>query len=80
MEERETFTTKIDNCGRFVIPTRLIKSLGWEKGIIAIGEKIDDTIVIRSLGKQMHCHKCNKLYSSQFNFCPTCGNKLEEKE
>lgn len=78
MEDKMTFTTKIDKCGRFVIPAKIIKTLSWDKGIVALGEVVDNTVVIRSLGNQMNCSKCNKQYSSQYSYCPICGNKLEQ--
>ena len=78
MEDKMTFTTKIDRCGRFVIPAKIIKTLSWDKGIIAIGEVVDNTVVIRSLGNQMYCPTCNKQYSSLYKYCPMCGDALQE--
>ena len=76
--EKEAFQTTIDKSGRFVIPSRVLKTLSWDKGIVAIGEVVDDTVVIRSIGNQMICKKCNKKYSSQYKYCPICGELLSE--
>lgn len=80
MEDKLSFTTKIDSCGRFVIPAKVIKSLNWEKGIIAQGEVINDTIVIKSLGERRHCTFCNKDFSQNYNFCPICGCQFLDKD
>jgi len=77
MEEKVTFTTSIDKCGRFVIPTKVLKTLSWDKGILAFGEVNEDYIIIKSLGEQVKCNKCNKKYNSQYNYCPICGEVLK---
>lgn len=77
MEDKMTFTTTIDKSGRFVIPRKVLKTLSWDSGVLAFGEINDNSIVIKSLGEQTKCDKCNKIYNSQYNYCPICGKALK---
>lgn len=80
MEDKIVFTTIIDRCGRFVIPSKVLKNLSWTKGISVSGEVVDNSVIIKSLGNQKICKKCNLKYGSNYKYCPICGGLLEDHE
>lgn len=69
-------TVKLDGLSRIRLPIKYTKPLGWDVGTDLTLTKLPDGILISRTDEVFSCNKCNKYYSSEFNFCPNCGNKL----
>ena len=70
------FTSNIDNTGRFVIPKKILKELGWD-GITAVDVTIDgDSIRITKGITVPACENCGKELTSKFAYCPYCGKEV----
>lgn len=73
------FLSTIDNSGRFVIPKKLLKELNWGELPKVYVTVTDDKVVITKADEFVKfCSNCKKEVNKEFNYCPYCGNKLNE--
>lgn len=72
------FLSTIDNSGRFVIPKKLLKELGWENMPKVNVTVNDDKVIITRADEYVEvCGTCRKNIRSNFNYCPYCGRKVK---
>lgn len=74
----------LDYLSRVRIPAQFMKQLGWDlpdrdKKLTQtlILEVKDDTIVISRKPLLARCIDCDKMFSTEYSFCPHCGKPLE---
>lgn len=72
------FLSTIDNSGRFVIPKKLLKELGWgnmpKVNVTVNGDKV---IITRAEDYIKVCGNCKKNLHNDFIYCPYCGKKVD---
>lgn len=73
------FTSTIDNTGRFVIPKKILKELGWD-GITKVNVTMEESRVVITNVDTNVCEVCNNSFQSNYTYCPYCGVRLCEKE
>ena len=70
------FISTIDNSGRFVIPKRLLKELGWENMPKVNVTVTEGKVIITKTDEYMRfCSRCRRELHSEFSYCPYCGEK-----
>ena len=70
------FISTIDNSGRFVIPKRLLKELGWSnmpKVNVTVTE--GKVLITKANDYKIFCSKCKRELRDDFIYCPYCGEK-----
>lgn len=75
---------KLDILGRVCLPKNMRDNLNWEVDSSVYVEQVDDKIIITKQELNQKCPLCNEVFSSQYKFCPYCGEYListvEKKE
>ena len=74
------FLSTIDSSGRFVIPKKLLKELGWaDIAKVYVTIKDGKVIITRAEDFIKLCGNCNREINADFVYCPYCGVKISER-
>lgn len=73
-------TAKVDSLGRVHIPKQLREKVNITEGskIYMINE--DNKIIITAEALNQKCPVCSNEFTSEYQFCPYCGQYLITKE
>ena len=77
-----TFASKIEPVtGRFVIPRKLLKELGWtELSRVEVEADIEDNklIIKKPLDQTVkNCESCGAVIKVDYLYCPYCGESVK---
>ena len=76
---KEVKEVKLDILGRVCLPKSMREALGWEVDSSVYVEQFDDRIIISKAAMTQVCPVCNKVFTTDYEFCPFCGQYLKEK-
>ena len=80
MSNEYKFSSKIDKeTGRFVIPKRFLRELGWTNlnRVDATLEVDNNRVIITPTAQeQVVCATCGKTLREDFKYCPYCGKEV----
>ena len=76
---KEVKEVKLDILGRVCLPKSMREALGWEVDSSVYVEQFDDRIIISKAAMPQVCPVCNKVFTTDYEFCPFCGQYLKEK-
>lgn len=68
---------RIDGLDRIHIPKKMQKEMNWTAGDTIIATLDQDRITLTSKPIDSKCPVCSAVFTSEFKFCPYCGQYLE---
>lgn len=67
---------KLDALERVHIPKTVMKEMKWTSGQKLIVSVEEDKVIITAKKPDQICPLCSKKFTSEFVFCPYCGEYL----
>ena len=71
---------KLDSLERVHIPKTVMDEMKWVAGQKLIVSVEEDKVIITAKKPDQICPVCSKKFTSDFGFCPYCGEYLREIE
>lgn len=71
---------KMDILGRVNIPKSMRDNLNMQPDSKVFIEQVDDKVIITRTSINQECPTCKKLFSSEYGFCPYCGQYLQIRQ
>lgn len=70
---------KLDKLERIHIPKKFMEVLNWEIGQKLMLTLTGDKLIITPKMLDQQCPVCKHEFTSEYSFCPYCGQYLETK-